>query len=75
MVASQDLIRGYELEGDLCAQRSEAPQAREWFRRAQVEMNAYAAMHIAACDQGDWNALRKKLAAQTKLDTTPEQTR
>ena len=66
-VSIQDLIHIYELEGDLCEQQSEMLQARRWFERAQAEMSAHADMRISASDQEDWNILRDKLAARTKL--------
>ena len=74
-VASQELIRAYELEGDLCEQRAQAPLAKPWFQRALAEMNRRAAMHITASDRADWDILREKLTAKTESDVIPAQAR
>ncbi len=72
-VASQELIRVYELEGDLCEQRAHPSQAKQWFQRALAEMNERANMHITASDRADWDALHEKLATKTKSDAIAAQ--
>ena len=61
----QDLVRAYELSGDLCEQRSEAGQARQWFQRALEIIRSRPSMDIAASDLDDWTALREKLTGKT----------
>ncbi len=70
-VPIQDLVRAYEFRGDLCEQRSEGVQARQWFQRALEAIRSHATVDITASDLNDWTALREKLTAKTDPAIAP----
>ena len=63
-----DLVRAYDLRGDLCEQRSENAQARQWFQQASKAVRTHAALNITSNDAQELKALREKLAAKIVLD-------
>ena len=63
-----DLVRAYDLRGDLCEQRSESAQARQWFQQALEAVRTHASLNIAPNDAQELKTLREKLAAKNALD-------
>ena len=71
MVPRQDLIPVYELRGDLCEQRAQPAQARQWFQRALQELRARMPANLPSNDPDGWIARREKLTAKTTAKVVP----
>ena len=71
MVPRQDLIPVYELRGDLCEQRAQPAQARQWFQRALQELRARMPANLPSDDPDGWIARREKLTAKTTAKVVP----
>ncbi len=65
LVPCQELIRLYDLRGDLCEGQTRPGEARQWFGRALQELDKPAASKAALDHPDGWAALREKLVAKT----------
>ena len=70
-VPRQELIRVYDLRGDLCERQAQPSEARKWFQQALQEMRTQTSLKISPDDADEWIALRKKLTEKTALTDTP----
>lgn len=70
-----DLVRAYELRGDICERRLGSTPARQWFQRAVEVIRSRPKIDAAGGGSEDWIALRRKLTEKTAAEFVPMPTR